>query len=332
MRFMLLATIALLTGVHGAQAQQAGGAPAAEAPFAAGEPLGVTTEGERTSISDNVSVYGSFVFAESCSYDSTRDLIVVVNRGASQAQVPNDGFVSLINHEGMVHTAKWIGATRDGLILNDPLGSVIAGERLYVADRDGGTAENEPTTAVIRVFDLATGAPSGEMPIEGSPWVNDLAVAEDGTIYATQTGAGGDNPNPASWRLYEVSPDGVVSVLVEGEPLFRPNGVAIDNDGNIVVVNMGNSGVLTFSPEGELLNTQNAVQAGTDGLVIMPDGTKYTSSVQFGVVSRIPAEGEAEMIASGIPSAASMCYDEGGNQLVIPMNPNNAIALISLDG
>ena len=36
------------------------------------------------------------------------------------------------------------------------------------------------------------------------------------------------------------------------------------------------------------------------------------------------------MIASGIPSAASMCFDSDANQLVIPMNPHNAIALIPL--
>ena len=35
-------------------------------------------------------------------------------------------------------------------------------------------------------------------------------------------------------------------------------------------------------------------------------------------------------IASGIPSAASMCFDAGANQLVIPMNPNNAVAIVKL--
>ncbi len=32
-----------------------------------------------------------------------------------------------------------------------------------------------------------------------------------------------------------------------------------------------------------------------------------------------------------IPSAASMCYDAGGNQLVIPMNPNNSLAFVRLE-
>ena len=38
----------------------------------------------------------------------------------------------------------------------------------------------------------------------------------------------------------------------------------------------------------------------------------------------------AELIAQNIPNPASMCYDAGANQLVIPMNANNALAFIRL--
>jgi hypothetical protein len=41
------------------------------------------------------------------------------------------------------------------------------------------------------------------------------------------------------------------------------------------VINIRNNEVLTFSPDGKLLKTENAVQPGNDGLVILPDGTKY---------------------------------------------------------
>ncbi|HET8712320.1 MAG TPA: nucleotidyltransferase domain-containing protein [Gemmatimonadales bacterium] len=34
--------------------------------------------------------------------------------------------------------------------------------------------------------------------------------------------------------------------------------------------------------------------------------------------------------AQNIPNAASMCYDSGANQLVIPMNPNNGLAFVVL--
>jgi len=65
-------------------------------------------------------------------------------------------------------------------------------------------------------------------------------------------------------------------------------------------------------------------------VVVTEDGTKYVSSVRFGSVSRIRRGQPAEVIASGIPSAASMCYDSVQRQLVIPLNPNNAVAFIKL--
>jgi len=306
-------------------------APAPEdAPFAAGQPLGITTDGAFTAMSDNVRVFGAIVSAESCSYDETRDLIVAVNRGAEQSQAPNDGFVSLINHDGSVHTSLWIGVNRDGLVLNQPFGSDIAGGKLYVADRDGGTSDDDPSVSVLRMFDMETGAPDGEIPVEESTGFNDIEVADDGTIYATQTG-GGEPPDPTTYRVFKITPEGEATVLIEGEPLNRPNGIAFDGDGNIVVVNIGDDAVLTFSPDGELVTTEHAAQAGNDGLVILEDGTKYVSSVRMGGVSRIPPGGEAELIATAIPSAASMCYDAGANQLVIPMNPNNALAFVPLD-
>jgi DNA-binding beta-propeller fold protein YncE len=123
----------------------------------------------------------------------------------------------------------------------------------------------------------------------------------------------------------------VASIFAQGAPLFQPNGVAFDPQGNIVVVNIGDDAVLTFSPAGRVLKTEHAAQAGNDGLVVMPDGTKYVSSVRFGGVSRIRPGRAAELIARSIPNAASMCYDAGANQLVIPMNPNNGLAFIRLD-
>ena len=80
-------------------------------------------------------------------------------------------------------------------------------------------------------------------------------------------------------------------------PLRQPNGVAFDPQGNIVVFNIGNNEVLTFSPEGKLVKTETAAQPGNDGLVIMKDGTKYVSSVQQGGVSRIQPGKPAELIA-----------------------------------
>jgi hypothetical protein len=62
----------------------------------------------------------------------------------------------------------------------------------------------------------------------------------------------------------------------------------------------------------------------------LPDGTKFVSSVRFGSVSQIRPGQPAEVIAAGIPSAASMGYDPKQKRLIIPMNNNNALAFIKL--
>ena len=336
--FAATLTLGIAAGALLAQQQ-----PPAAQPFAVGNRLGLpinpAADGAFEAISPNVKVYGAIYSAESCSYDAARGVIVVPNRGVAQNVQTNNAWVSFLNHDGSIHTARWIGiqtpaeraALTPPLVLNEPYGSDIVNGMLYLADRDGGTSPTDPSVAVVRRFNLQTGAPAGEFRVERSPWFNDIEVADNGTIYATQTGVGGEKPDPTTWVVWKITPDGAASIFVQGAPLRQPNGIALDPRGNIVVLNMGTTEVLTFSPEARLLKTENAAQAGSDGLVIMPDGTKYVSSVQNGGVSRIRPGQPAELIARNVPNAASMCYDAGAKQLVIPMNANNALAFIPLN-
>jgi len=174
----------------------------------------------------------------------------------------------------------------------------------------------------VRSYDLDSEQPLNAIAIPGSTILNGIAVADDGTIYASNT----RSPE----RIYKVTASGEVSTFADGAPLAAPNGVAIDREGNIVVVNVGDNAVITFNPDGEVILTEHAVEGGNDGIVVTEDGTKYVSSVRFGSVSRIRPGQEAQIIASGIPSAASMCYDSVQNQLVIPLNGNYALAFIKL--
>jgi hypothetical protein len=317
-------------------------AQAPPAPYVVGNPVGLpvlpAADGTFNPASSNVKMFGAMYSAESCSYDATRGLIVVPSRGVPQNVQTNNAWVSFINHDGSVHTARWIGVQNPGeraaltppLVLNEPYGSDIANGILYMADRDGGTSPTDPSIAVIRKFDMKSGRPAGEVKVDKAAWFNDIEVADDGTIYATVTGVGGATPDPATWQVWKIAPDGAASIFIQGAPLRQPNGIAFDPRGNIVVVNIGNDEVVTFSREGKPISTEKAAQAGNDGLVILPDGTKYVSSVLNGGVSRIRPGQAPELIAQNIPSAASMCYDEGARQLVIPMNPNNGLAFVQI--
>jgi len=262
-------------------------------------------------MSSNVKVFGSFHFTESCTFDPDKNLVLAMNAGNRGDDDAPDGFVSLINPDGSVHTAKWIGATRDGLDLVNPLGSAVANGVLYTVD-----------VGYLRSFDLASGEPLRSVQVPGATILNGIAVASDGTAYIS------NSRDPE--LIYKVTSDGRSSVFAEGSPLAVPNGVAMDTDGNIVVVNINTNDVITYNPNGDVVRVEQTAEGGNDGVVVTEDGTKYVSSVRFGSVSRIRRGQPAEVIASGIPSAASMCYDSVQKQLVIPLNPNNALAFIKL--
>ncbi|HEX5109053.1 MAG TPA: SMP-30/gluconolactonase/LRE family protein [Vicinamibacterales bacterium] len=339
-------SVALISGMAlgTVMAQQgAPAAPSAPVPYFVGNRLGMPitpgADAKFEPISDNVKVYGSVYSAESCSYDPVRRVIVVPNRGVAQNVRTNDAWITFLNHDGSVHTSRWVGVQNPGdqrnnmtppLVLNEPLGSDIVNGVLYLADRDGGTGPNDPVISVVRSFNMQTGLPGRSVRVEKSTGFNDIEVDDDGTIYATQTGTGGQTPDPATWQVWKITPDGSASIFVQGAPLRQPNGIAFDQQGNIVVVNIGTEDVITFSKDGKPVRTEKAAQSGNDGLVIMRDGTKYVSSVVNGGVSRIRPGRPAELIARNIPNPASMCYDADANQLVIPMNANNALSFIRL--
>lgn len=328
-------SVLVVAGLYGAspvaQAQEADSYPT-------GKPVGTISDGDFQPISSNVTVYGAISTAESCIYDADRKLIIVPSRGVPQNIRANDAWVSLVKPDGSIHTSRWIGVQASTkrselsppLILNEPFGSEIANGVLYFADSDGGTNDDDSRIAVIRRFDLKTGAPMEAIRINESTWINDIAVAEDGTIYTSQTGDFGKNPDPNSWRVWKISPAGEISVFAVGEPINKPNGIAVDPDGNIVIVNMGTHDVLTYSPDGNLLKTEQTAQTGADGIEILPDGTKYISSVTAGGISRIRPGEPAELIARNVPSAASICYDPDTNQLVIPMTSQSTLGFITL--
>src|SRR6185503_415931 len=191
--------------------------PQAPQPFFVGNRLGLpinpAADGSFEAMSPNVKVYGAIYSAESCSYDPGRGVIVVPNRGVAQNVQTNNGWISFINHDGSVHTARWVGIQNPGeqrsnmttpLVLNEPLGSDIINGVLYLADRDGGTNPNDPVISVVRKFDMKTGMPAGQIRVEKSNGFNDLEVANDGTIYATQTGVGGQTPDPNTWQVWKI--------------------------------------------------------------------------------------------------------------------------------
>jgi len=284
-------------------------APAATEPFKAGEPLPVRP---------NVKTFGSFCGAESVSVDTERDLYVVVSPCTSNTLRPNDGYVSLVNPDGTVHTLKWIqGNDKMGVTLNDPRGSDINHGMLYLADID-----------TVRMFDIKTGEPKGEVKVDGAVFLNDLEVTDDGTVYVTDSGS---NDNPDASAIYKITPDGQVSDFARGGQLQRPNGIAFDPDGNIVVVLLANTEILTYTPDGQVAKTENGLESLADGLVILEDGTKITTSLRANHLAKIPPGGKAELLVDQVFTPASIGYDAKRNRVIVPENQQNAITMVDLN-
>ncbi len=224
----------------------------------------------------NVRMYGALYYVESCTYDPGRGVIVAPNRGVGQALRVNDAWLSFINHDGSVHTPRWVGIQNSGperdsmtppLVLNEPLGSALRNGVLYFADRDSGTpdatrpGQNLPSVAVVRSFDLATGRPLKSITVPGSTGLNDIGVAADGTVYGTNSGSA---DRPDTWAIWKIPPNGEPTVFAQGAPLNVPNGIEVDGDGNIVVVTIGSADVITYAPNGSVIRTEQAAQPGND--------------------------------------------------------------------
>lgn len=251
---------------------------------------------------------------ESVRYDAAHDRYLVANIGSPNAETANDGFISIVSPEGKVENGKWIAGGQNGVELNDPLGTMVHGDMLYVADIDR-----------VRMFDLTTGAPKGDVVVDGAIRLNDLDVAADGTVYVTDS-ANDDNPG----AIYKITADGAVSRLIAGEELKRPNGIALDRDGNIVAVSIGGADVMTISPEGEILKRVTLPTGRLDGLVILDDGSKIVTSQEGSQIFRIPTGGEAEAVVKDVPGPAAIGFDTERNRILVPTIRENTVRIFDL--
>lgn len=125
-----------------------------------------------------------FKTPESVMYDANADVYLVSNINVDDipTKKDNNGFISRLNPDGTVQNLKWIAGGANGVTLHAPKGMAIVDGTLYVTDLD-----------TVRKFDLTSGAALGEIPIEGTTFLNDLAADADGAVYVSDTGLTADD-------------------------------------------------------------------------------------------------------------------------------------------
>jgi hypothetical protein len=247
-----------------------------------------------------------FERSEAARYDAEADTYLISNLGSSGEE--GDGFISRVAPDGSVTDLKWIEGGVNGVELDNPLGLFIRGSNVYVAD-----------TKSIQVFDRVSGAPSGSIPIPDAVRLNDLTVAEDGTIYVTDSGSD-DSPG----AVYVVR-DGQPRLLAErGENVGRPNGVALLADGTIVYGGRGEN-IYYRDTAGNLLRHHAMPTGRFDGIIPLQDGTFLIASQDGHNVYHVDQAGDATVVANDIAVPAAIGWDSKRQRLLVPQ-----IALSSL--
>src|SRR6266850_1598286 len=236
----------------------------------------------------------------------------------------NNGFISRVRPDGAVENLKFIEGGHGGVTLNAPKGLAIRGDTLWVADID-----------MVRSFDAKTGVARDSVSLAslGAVFLNDIAIAQTGALYITDTGIRFDDVgnvlHPGPDRIFRVAPDRQVTVAARGDTLGRPNGIAVDPVGKrFVVVPIGSKSVFAWKPGDKAPSVLAKGPGGYDGVAIIGNRI-IVSSWNDSTVSSYETGDEVKLI-TGVPTPADIGYDAKRNRLLIPILMGNRIEIWQL--
>jgi streptogramin lyase len=261
----------------------------------------VTTSGATTmEVPDQPMLVTGFESSEAVRHDPDADVYLVANINGEPAGADDNGYISRVSPQGEILDLKWIDGATGDFTLNAPKGMAFKGDALLVADIDQ-----------VRSFSRTTGEHLADWPVEGAAFLNDIAVADDGTVYVTDTGAN---------TLYRFEGSTPV-VVASGEAFGNPNGVDTDADGVVVVFWRG--GATRIDPAtGETTTLPAPEGERLDGIVLMSDGSYIVSSWDAEAVLRVAADGTVSEVLGSVPTAADIGYDANRHRILIPTFDN----------
>ena len=259
---------------------------------------------------------------ESVLYDAEADVYLVSNINGGPADADGNGFISRVDPAGRVLELKWIDGAKAEQGLDAPKGMAFSDGVLYVADLTS-----------VKTFDRATGKSTGKITIPGTTFLNDIAVAPDGTIYVSDSGlaagASGLVPN-GSDAIYRIDKGEKKAVrVIKDKGLDNPNGLLADDEG-VWVVTFGSNQLYRVSREGRKEAGENLPTGQLDGIVRVSDGSVLVSSWQGSSILRgSPGAGFLSTI-SGVASPADIGYDSKRRRVLIPLFMGDAVEIRSL--
>lgn len=267
-------------------------APAAEAPAEAEAAPGITIEG--------------FSTPESALHDARADVYLVSNIEGSPAEKDGSGFVSRVSPDGEILELRWIDGAADGVTLHAPKGLGLLGDTLVVADID-----------VVRLFHRSTGAPIGNWSVDGATFLNDVAVAEDRTIYVSDMGVRFTNEgreDTGTSGIHAFAPDGSRRTVETGD-LAGINGLAVSGR-ELYGVTSGSGRIFVIEDE-TMSDLPELPGLGLDGIVATDRGF-LISDWDTETVYRLQLNGSVSVVVRNVASPADIGLDRRRGRLLIP--------------
>ena len=281
-------------------------------------------------------VVNGFQTPESAIHDTIADIYLVSNvRPGNPAAIDHNGFISRVSPDGSIQDLRWIQDGVNGVTLNGPKEIWLHGRALYVADVD-----------TLRIFDRNTGMPLREVPMPNpfapsSLFLNDVVVADDGTVYVS------DNRNSA---IFVVDAEGRASLWAMGSVLGSPNALLLDY-GNVGWVTFFRNEVKRVTRLGKIISEAILPSVNVsklnlpEGALFLDgycrhNGSLFVTSWVTGKVYRIRRSGMDVQIVAEFVSAldnptgpagpADINIDEFRNRLLVPLFNANQLVLIPL--
>lgn len=256
---------------------------------------------------------------ESVLYDELNDRYLVSNINGKPDGVDNNGYISELSPDGKVTKEKFIAGGVGKVKLDAPKGSGISGGVLYVAD-----------ISIVRLFDLKTGLPKGEIAVPGATFLNDLAVAKDGRVFVSDSGVktGASGFEPTGTDAVYVIEKGKPKTIAKGKELGGPNGLVALANG--VLVNTFNSDeVYRLDEKGVRQDVVKVPAGGLDGMALVAD-VLLVSSWKLPGIYRGSLAGKFEVAFAGLAGAADFGFDSKRRRILVPRFLDNAVEVYEL--
>ena len=252
---------------------------------------------------------------ESVIQDPATGAIYVSNIAGAIMQKDGNGFIAKLKPDGTLIARQWIKG------LNAPTGMALHDRTLYVVDVDELIEINVASGEIVKRY-----------PAKGAIFLNDVAVGEDGTVYAS------DTPMNTIWRLK----DGSFEPWFANDVLNGPNGLLVQSE-KLIVASFGKlpgdgqkqelGGLLAVDLEKQTVSTigNNDKLGNLDGLQALQPGVYLVTDWAAGGLYRIDAKGKFERLIKLGKGSADLIYLPDQKMALIPIMLSNSLVAYTLD-